>query len=117
MKGAPKTRDELMKDLRKHHFVLGDDDISKIHSDYIDHYKEHPFAAQGDVGEKLGLRKSHIVYGTDDIKPLYQSLYKKDHVPIHGIAAAQLEAGLIKDLRSHHWELGTEGPTKESDYK
>jgi hypothetical protein len=59
------------------------------------------------MGDKLGLKHSHFNVGDDDPKRYYQSIYKRDHIEFKDIAVAKLEESLKKDLRRHHWELGT----------
>ena len=81
--------------------------VSKINSEYIEEYRKWPIEIDGDYGSKLGLKKSHFILGTDSMKDPYKSLYKRDHVKFDKIAASTLDVETLKDLRRHHFELGT----------
>jgi len=101
-------RKERARELRSTHFELGNDDTSKVETVYVDHYRRWKIDNEEGVGDKLGLKKSHFVLGDDSMKDPYQSLYKRDHVQFDKVAASTLDTETLKDLRRHHFELGTD---------
>jgi hypothetical protein len=101
-------RKEKAKELRSTHFTLGHEDISKAHSEYIEEYQKYPINSEDNLGDKLGLKKSHFNLGNDSMKDPYLSLYKRDHVQFDKVAASTLDTDTLKDLRRHHFQLGSD---------
>jgi len=109
------NRKQKARELRATHFDLGHEDISKIEPTYIDHYRRWKIENESDFGDKLGLKKSHFHLGDDSMKDPYQSLYKRDHIKFDKIAASTLDVETLKDLRRHHFELGTDKGIPKSE--
>jgi len=82
---------------------------------YVDHYRRWKIDNEDNLGDKLGLKKSHFVLGDDSMKEPYQSLYKRDHIQFDKIAASTLDTETLKDLRRHHFELGTDKGLPKSE--
>jgi hypothetical protein len=109
------NRKQQALELRKTHFNLGHDDISKTTSEYITEYKEYDIETRQDYGTNLGLRNSHFHLGDDSMKDPYKSLYKRDHVEFDKPVPSALDVETLKDLRRHHFKLGDDNVIPKSE--
>lgn len=102
----------LSKDLRKTHLLIGND-TSKKASEFTVSYP--PKEAERPEKPKIDLKKHNAVLGTTGIayKTETSANYKPGYVSIQDVKSAK---AIERNLRGHHFDLGTDGPTQKSTF-
>jgi hypothetical protein len=105
---APNKLDPaLAKDLRSHHFDLGEVEPD-FGTSYAKYGSQQGAPGQIDPTMLADLRATHFKYGTDD--PQFSTTFRGDYTK-HSHKPESMDQGLVKNLRGHHFELGG-GPKK-----
>ncbi|KAL4505331.1 hypothetical protein ABPG72_002393 [Tetrahymena utriculariae] len=101
----------VQTNLRATHFTLGNNPDNPYKTVNRDSYKPVSSENIESQGEKLALRNSHFILG-DYNKPGFYNTMHNIHYPYHkGAQGAKLEEEKRRDLRTHHFQLGSYGPT------
>lgn len=111
---AKKDRDNYSKDLRGTHFLLGSDGDNGI-TTYVYDYRRFAPEPKGEaaLSARLPIR-SGLKLGEGPLED--STSYKVDYPPKRA-ALAELDKGLLKDLRASHYRLGSDARDFETIHR
>jgi len=98
-------------DLRKSHVVLGGD-YNQMRSIAQTDYQSKQAGYVAPANDNVNIRRTNFKLGVAPNE--FASSYQQNFVP-HPAQKAELQGGLIKDLRATHFSLGQEDPTYASN--